>query len=710
MRTIKEHTASAVKDKAAAVGVKTKDTVKSKVEEQFSPQQRRKQEQSPESYASDQVTETGERAVEDVAVVGKKAVKSTVRKVKDKLKEKRTEEQRAEEMPGAERSETPNSTEAEQPDTPAAESSQPGSDSAPVSSEEKPQNLTERTAEKNDVSKKESSSKETSETGARQKQDSKKPKEAKYSKEKASESSSKKLGSEQPSQNPKQKSQSKKTTGDGKSETPAEKGASADNAHGSKIKQKTATEPKTGVRVEREKKEIRRKTPEQTAIKERTRSAPKEAFKSETEVVEREIRPRTKQKSMPKQRGQRTIKTAGTRANEIRVVGSSHRAKEVQSGTKKTIKTADKAVKNAERTAKATKKAAEASAKAAKRSEEAARQTAKVAVRITKAAIKATIEGIKAAIAAAKELIAAAAAGSPVAIAIIIILALAAAIGGSCFGIFLLNDESTGTQVTISEAIPQLTTEHYTHLTNLKSGYDYDSMETTDGSMTINWREVLSVYAVKTTTSTDNAYEVATLNDIKMDLLRDVIDDMNQITAVVVPTVVAETVTQTDESGNTTTTTKYVTKNVLHVTIISLSADQIAEMYHFTDEQKEQLTELLSDKYDDLWKELIGSAGATGDILITNSTYIPTDIFAWPLVVVAAQWHDSYGYYVKIQHNDTFATLYRHCSALHVSAGQQVKQGQIVADVGHTGYATGPHVHFEVYINGTRVDAMQYFN
>lgn len=362
-------------------------------------------------------------------------------------------------------------------------------------------------------------------------------------------------------------------------------------------------------------------------------------------------------------------------------------------------------------------KKAKATKKAAKRSEEAARQTAKVAIRATKAAIKATIEGIKAAIAAAKELIAAAAAGSPFAIAIIIILALAAAIGGSCFGIFLLNDESMGTQVTISEAIPQLTTEHYAHLTNLKSGYDYDSTETTGGSMTINWREVLSVYMVKTTTSTDDAYEVTTLNDIKMDLLRDVIDDMNQITAVVVPTVVAETVTQTDDFGHTTTTTKYVTKNVLHVTILSLSADQISELYRFNDEQKEQLNELLSDKYDDLWKELIGSAGASGDILITNSTYIPTDIFTWPLqnngnltsvfgyrhdpktrewklhggtdiaaptgtpilasadgVVIAAQWHDSYGYYVKIQHNDTFATLYGHCSALHVSAGQQVKQ------------------------------------
>ena len=68
-----------------------------------------------------------------------------------------------------------------------------------------------------------------------------------------------------------------------------------------------------------------------------------------------------------------------------------------------------------------------------------------------------------------------------------------------------------------------------------------------------------------------------------------------------------------------------------------------------------------------------------------------------------------YGYYVKIQHNDTFATLYGHCSVLYVTPGQVVKQGQIIADVGQTGYATGPHVHFEVYVNGIRVDAMQYF-
>ena len=51
----------------------------------------------------------------------------------------------------------------------------------------------------------------------------------------------------------------------------------------------------------------------------------------------------------------------------------------------------------------------------------------------------------------------------------------------------------------------------------------------------------------------------------------------------------------------------------------------------------------------------------------------------------------------------------RNCSALHVSAGQQVKQGQLIADVGETGYVTGPHLHFEVRINDQRVDARQYF-
>ena len=731
VRTVREHAAGAVKDKATQVGVKTKEAVTGKVEEQLNLQQGKKGDQSPESYASDQVTETGERLTDDAVYVGDRAVKGTVRHIKKKRNEKKEAKQETE---------APEQTE---PDSPQSTSG--GND--------------EPTAKASD----EAQSPESLERQHFKPNKSGSPQEKEQTTKAPSDTPTEPERTEKPTNKSDRKSV--KTTQKKQSDPDASpKSPSADTATG--VKKETVITPEQEVKskgrtvkkpvtkdnvsvTESEKKTIRRKAPEQTAIKERTQAAPKTPFASD--MPERDIKPRTKQKSLPKQRGQQTIKHAGTRANEFRTASStSYKVKEVQRGTNQTIKTADKTVKNAERTAKATKKAAETTAKAAKRSEEAARRTAKAAIHATKVAVKAAIEGIKAAIAAGKELIAAIGAGGPVVLVIIIVICLIAAVGGTCFGIFLSNDKTTGTKITMPEAISQLTAEHYSDLTEQKSKYTYDTMEVEGGaSMAINWKDVLAVYAVKTTTSTENAYEVVTMDDVKMNLLRDVISDMNKFVCVVVPTIVSETVTETDEHGNTVTTTRYVTKNILKVTVIRLTVDQIIEQYHFNEEQKKQLTELMSSDYDDLWQNIIGT---TGDVLITNSTYISTDIFAWPLqdngnitsgygyrndpktgewklhggtdiaaptgtpilasadgVVIAATWHNSYGYYVKIQHNDTFATLYGHCSALHVTAGQQVKQGQIIADVGETGYATGPHVHFEVYVQGIRVDAMNYY-
>ena len=72
-------------------------------------------------------------------------------------------------------------------------------------------------------------------------------------------------------------------------------------------------------------------------------------------------------------------------------------------------------------------------------------------------------------------------------------------------------------------------------------------------------------------------------------------------------------------------------------------------------------------------------------------------------------WGESYGYYVKIQHDETYETLYAHCLTIFVMDGQEVQQGEVIALVGSTGNSTGNHLHFEVREDGVEVDAMGFF-
>jgi murein DD-endopeptidase MepM/ murein hydrolase activator NlpD len=77
-------------------------------------------------------------------------------------------------------------------------------------------------------------------------------------------------------------------------------------------------------------------------------------------------------------------------------------------------------------------------------------------------------------------------------------------------------------------------------------------------------------------------------------------------------------------------------------------------------------------------------------------------------VVVEAGWRGGYGNAVVVDHGDGLATLYAHQSSLAVSPGQSVATGEVVGYVGSTGYSTGPHLHWEVWVNGSPVNPMGY--
>lgn len=95
--------------------------------------------------------------------------------------------------------------------------------------------------------------------------------------------------------------------------------------------------------------------------------------------------------------------------------------------------------------------------------------------------------------------------------------------------------------------------------------------------------------------------------------------------------------------------------------------------------------------------DIAGSAGS--EVLAADSG-----------TVAVATYSSSYGNYVTIYHSNGDYTLYAHMSSLAVSAGQSVTQGDVIGYVGSTGWATGPHLHFEIRVNGSTVDPLSYFS
>ena len=316
-----------------------------------------------------------------------------------------------------------------------------------------------------------------------------------------------------------------------------------------------------------------------------------------------------------RQQGKKTVKTTARNAEKTVKATAKGTVKTTQKSVKTAQATSKTAIKTAEHTAKATKAAAKASAKAAQRAAQAAKATAKATVTAVKAAVKATIAAVKAIIAGVKALVAAIAAGGWIAVVIIIIIiiCLIALIAGSVFGIFFSGEDS-GNGMTMQSVVREINAEYDTRLDEIQSSTTYDVLEKS-GSRAV-WKEVLAVYSVKTATDPDNPQEVATMDEGKKQLLSGIFWEMNEIssrTESKTETVITES---DDGHGNIVRTETTVTRTYLYITVSHKTADEMADLYGFNEEQRQQLSELLAEENNSLWSAVLyGISVGDGEIV-----------------------------------------------------------------------------------------------
>ena len=346
------------------------------------------------------------------------------------------------------------------------------------------------------------------------------------------------------------------------------------------------------------------------------------------------------------------------------------------------------------------------------------------------------------------------AAGSGAALGIVIVICLVAFVSGSAYGIFFAADAPNAASVTVREAVETLTAEYRDRLEEISDTVQHDRQDITanDDVYYIRWQDVLAVFSSHVAGSEQGA-PVAALTEEQLDKLRETMWAMNAVDySTRAETAVIET---TDDDGNPTTTE--ITETVLVIELTHKTPDEMAADYHFTTRQNTYLQLLQDPQYEELWAELLGGfAQGGGELMNPDSTRIPTGTLQWPLPVAGTitsqfghrvdpitgevsshtgtdiacaegtpilaaadgvvtvangldSWGGSYGYYIQIDHGGGLETLYAHCSSICVTTGQQVQAGQVIGYVGHTGRATGSHLHFEIHINKIRKDAMSYF-
>ena len=214
------------------------------------------------------------------------------------------------------------------------------------------------------------------------------------------------------------------------------------------------------------------------------------------------------------------------------------------------------------------------------------------AIKTAKAAKEAGKKVLRAIVAAAEKLVAAIGAGGAAAVSVVVVILLVGMLFASPLGI-LFAGEDTGTEIKIPDAVATLNGEFTDEIYRIMEDHPYDELDMQEGmeaAMLQNWRNVLAVYAVKVSTDEEHGRDVMTMDEEKLQLLREIFFDANKLEY--------ELTTRTVDGERITT---------LHISVQIKDAMQMADEYSFTAQQREMLEELLKPDYDDIFLSLIGN-------------------------------------------------------------------------------------------------------
>ena len=333
----------------------------------------------------------------------------------------------------------------------------------------------------------------------------------------------------------------------------------------------------------------------------------------------------------------------------------------------------------------------------------------------------------------AQSLLALLGAGSVV-LLLAMVIGAAAAVIGSPMGILFADESGDPNSITIAEIVSDTNADFGAAINDIVSAhpecsettmeYDYEDGHT----WASYWPEVLAVFAVQNNLNNDG--DVVVIDEGKKRLIQDTFWAMHEIDAEV------EEVTATLEPTEDEPDPEPVTEYILHITVSSKSVDALADLYRFTQDQRDILHQLLSEEMRPSLLALCGGiAVADGELCwpLPGHTYISchfgevdafgnaghrgTDIPApegTPILaahsgtVLVSGWNDSYGNQVLLDNGAGLSTRYAHMTQTAVNAGEAVTAGQVMGYVGSTGDSTGNHLHFEVMQGGVRVDPLSF--